>query len=105
MVIAVGHRFVASGKEQEWEALWRRMTEIAAAQTGFISSSLLRSKEHQSKYTLISAWTEEQRWTDYFHLPEVQNMMQQAYEIFSGPPFQEWFVVQDEIRAPGESDR
>ena len=97
MVTSVGQRFVAAGKESEWEALWRRMTDVAAAQPGFISSRLYRSKEHQSKYTLIAVWEQEDQWLDYYHLPEIQEMMQQSYQLFSGPPFQEWFELVDEI--------
>lgn len=99
MVIAVGNRYVTAGSEVEWENLWRRMSEIAASHRGFISARLLRSKEHQSRYTLINEWEEEENWLDYYHLPEIQEMMQQSYRLFSGPPFQEWFATIDEIPA------
>lgn len=95
MLTAVGQRFITPGGEEAWETLWRELTAVAARESGFISARLLRSKEHQSKYVLINEWEREENWTSYFHLPEVRDLMQKSYRLFSGPPLQEWFVTVD----------
>lgn len=99
MLVQIGNRFVATGNEQEWEDLWRAMTELGRSQHGFISARLLRSNEHRSKYTLINEWQDEESWSRYFHLPEMQEMTRRSYRLFSGPPLQEWFAIIQETAA------
>lgn len=99
MLMQVGQRFVASGNEADWEALWQEMTVIAQQEDGFLSARLLRSREHKSKYTLIYVWERESSWNTYFHRPEIQELMQRSYRLFSGPPIQEWFDLIAELPA------
>jgi heme-degrading monooxygenase HmoA len=105
MLIAVGQRFVAAGNEAAWESLWQQLNVLAERQSGFISSRLLRSEEHQSKYVLINEWEREEDWSRYFHEAEVQDLMQQSYRLFSGPPLQEWFVTLAESNSPTSERR
>ena len=97
MLIQVGHRFVAAGQETEWEEIWQQLTRIAEQGDGFVSARLLRSTEHRSKYTLINEWQDEANWSAHFHLPEVQELTQRSYRLFSGPPLQEWFTTIDAV--------
>ncbi len=100
MVIAVGTRSIAPGKEAEWEALWRRMHELASRQAGFRSARLLKSKEHASKYTLLAEWDTEHAWDRFYALPEMQALTQESFTLLKAAPVQEWHLVLDEITAP-----
>lgn len=102
MLTAVGQRFIAAGNEAAWESLWQELNVLAERQPGFVSSRLLRSKEHQSKYVLVNEWEREDDWSRYFHEPEVQELMQKSYRLFAGPPLQEWFVTLVETQ-PGQT--
>jgi len=102
MLTAVGQRFIAAGNEEAWESLWQKLNALAERQSGFISARLLRSKEHKSKYVMINEWEREDDWSHYFHEPDVQDLMQQSYRLFSGPPLQEWFVTLAEAGPGGQ---
>lgn len=97
MVIAVGTRSVTPGKEAEWEDLWKRMHELASRQKGFRTARLLKSKEHASKYTLISEWDTEHTWDRFYELPEMQALTQESFTMFKAAPVQEWHVILEEI--------
>jgi heme-degrading monooxygenase HmoA len=99
MVIAVGSRSVAPGREAEWEALWAQMVELARAQPGFRSARLLRSKEHSGKYTVLSEWENERSWDRYYALPAMQELTQRSFALFSAAPVQEWYVVVSDVQA------
>jgi heme-degrading monooxygenase HmoA len=101
MVIAVGSRSVVPGREAEWEALWAQMVELARAQPGFRSARLLRSKEHNGKYTVLSEWESERSWDRYYALPSMQELTQRSFALFSAAPVQEWHVVVSDVRAEG----
>ena len=101
MVIAVGSRSVVPGREAEWEALWAQMAELARAQPGFRSARLLRSKEHNGKYTVLSEWESERSWDRYYALPAMQELTQRSFALFSVAPVQEWYVVVSDVNADG----
>ncbi len=97
MVISVGTRSVTPGKEDEWEALWGRMHELARRQPGFRSARLMKSKEHLNKYTLIVEWDSEGDWDRFYELPDVQTLTQQSFTMFKAAPVQEWHAVLQEV--------
>lgn len=103
MLIAVGTRSILPGKEAEWETLWARMHEIAQGRPGFRWARLMKSTEHASKYTLLTAWDTPHTWERYYELPEIQDLTQQSFTLFKGAPIQEWHDVIQDIGMDGES--
>lgn len=101
MVIAVGSRTVSPGREAEWEALWVQMVELARAQPGFRAAQLLRSKEHNGKYTVLTEWESERLWERYYALPAMQELTRRSFALFAAAPIQEWHVVVSDVRADG----
>jgi heme-degrading monooxygenase HmoA len=99
MIVAVGIRSVLPGKEAEWEALWGKMHALARTRPGFRSARLLKSTEHNGKYTLITEWETEQGWNRLYEDPEMQVLTHQSFTMFKGAPVQEWHVVLQEVVA------
>lgn len=101
MVVAVGTRSITPGKEGEWEVLWGKMHALAQRQPGFRSARLLRSKEHTSKYTLLTEWDTEHAWDRFYELPEMRVLTHESFTLFKGAPVQEWHVLLQEV-GPGK---
>lgn len=99
MIVAVGTRSILPGKEAEWEALWGKMHELARGRRGFRSARLLKSKEHNGKYTLLTEWDTESGWNQLYESPEMQALTQQSFSMFKGAPMQEWHVILQDIQA------
>lgn len=105
MLVAVGTRSIAPGRESEWEDIWARMHALAAGQPGFRSARLMKSTEHLSKYTLLAEWDDAASWDRFYEHPEMQELTQRSFMLLKSAPVQEWHEVLHEVVAEGSPAR
>ncbi|MGH2583470.1 MAG: antibiotic biosynthesis monooxygenase family protein [Dehalococcoidia bacterium] len=66
MIVTYGERKIEQGKEAAFEALWRRMQEVAGSKPGFVAARLLKSENHDGVYATIEYWESEQHQKDAY---------------------------------------
>lgn len=81
MIIAYGERKIEQGKEEAFEALWRRMQQLAQGQPGFIAARLLRSENHGGVYATIEYWESEESQKQAYGGDEMRAL---AVEMIAG---------------------